>query len=103
MALITMEDIESISPVFKGKFGNKLFLCVFFDRNSNWFYFLGLVNWRLRTLRLPREILNKEGKTVRVGIGEVISVDEQMRVPEADFASMLRSSVYGIVESNNSK
>lgn len=75
----------------------------FFDRNSNWFYFLGLVNWRLRTLRLPREILNKEGKTVRVGIGEVISVDEQMRVPEADFNSMLRSSVYGIVESNNSK
>lgn len=72
----------------------------FFDRNSNWFYFLGLINWRLRTLRLPREILNKEGKTVRLGIGEVISVEEQMRVPEADFASMLRSSVYNIIESN---
>lgn len=74
----------------------------FFDRNSNWFYFLGLINWRLRTLRLPHEILNKEGKTVRLGIGEVISVEEQMRVSEADFAAMLRSSVYGIVESNNS-
>lgn len=72
----------------------------FFDRNSNWFYFLGLVNWKLRTLRLVREILNKEGKTVRLGIGEVISVEEQMRVPDADFAAMLRSSVYGIVESN---
>ena len=24
MALITMEDIEGISPVFKGKFGNEL-------------------------------------------------------------------------------
>jgi len=75
----------------------------FFDRNSIWFYFLGVVNWRLRTLRLPREILNKEGKTVRIGIGEVISVEEQMRVPEADFDAMLRSSVYGIVESNNNK
>lgn len=75
----------------------------FFDRNSNWFYFLGVVNWRLRTLRLPREILNKEGKTVKLGIGEVISVEEQMRVPEADFDAMLRSSVYGIVESNNNK
>lgn len=72
----------------------------FFNRNSNWFYFLGLVNWRLRTLRLPREVLNKIGKTVKLGIGEVISVEEQMCVSEADFASMLRSSVYGIVESN---
>lgn len=75
----------------------------FFDRNSNWFYFLGLINWRLRTLRLPHEILNKEGKTVRLGIGEIISVEEQMRVSEADFAAMLRSSVYGIVESNITK
>lgn len=72
----------------------------FFNRNTNWFYFLGLVNWKLRTLRLPREILNKEGKTVRLGIGEVIGIEEQMEVPEADFAAMLRSSVYGIVESN---
>ena len=72
----------------------------FFNRNTNWFYFLGLINWRLRTLRLPREILNKEGKTVLLGIGEVISVEDQMRIPEADFAAMLRSSVYGIVESN---
>ena len=73
----------------------------FFNQNTNWFYFLGLINWRLRTLRLPREILNKESKKVRLGIGEVISVEKQMRVPEADFAAMLRSSVYGIVESNN--
>lgn len=72
----------------------------FFDRNSNWFYFLGLINWRLRTLRLPREILNKEDKTIKLGIGQVISVKEQMRISEADFASMLRSSVYNIIESN---
>ena len=69
----------------------------FFNRNSNLFYFLGLINWKLRVLRLPREVLNKVGKTVKVGIGEIISVEEQMRIPEADFASMLCSSVYGIV------
>ena len=68
----------------------------FFDRNSDWFYILGLVNWKLRTPRLPREILNKQGKTVRVGIGEVISVDQQTSVPEADFAAMLRAAVYGM-------
>ena len=75
----------------------------FFDRNSNWFYFLGLISWRLRTLRLPREVLNKRCKTVKLGIGEIISVEKQISVPETDFAAMLRSSVYGIVESNNSK
>ena len=75
----------------------------FFNRNSNWFYFLGLVNWRLRTMRLPREVLNKIGKTVKLGIGEIITVEEQTSVPEADFASMLRSSVYDIVESNKNK
>lgn len=68
----------------------------FFDRNSDWFYFLGLVNWKLRTLRLPREILNKKGKRVGVGIGKVISIGQQTSVPEADFAAMLRSAVYGI-------
>lgn len=70
----------------------------FFDRNSDWFYFLGLVNWKLRTLRLPRELLNKQGKTVHLGIGPVIGVEEQLRVPETDFAAMLRSSVYDIVK-----
>ena len=70
----------------------------FFDRNSNWFYFLGLINWKLRTLRLPREILNKEGKTVRLGVGQIINVEEQMGVDEKDFGAMLRSSVDNIVE-----
>ena len=67
----------------------------FFDRNSNLFYFLGLISWKLRVLRLPREILNKQGQTVHLGIGPAISV-EQQRVPEADFAAMLRSAVYSI-------
>lgn len=68
----------------------------FFDRNSNLFYFLGLISWKLRVLRLPREILNKQGQTVHLGIGPAISVEQQQRVPEADFAAMLRSAVYSI-------
>ena len=72
----------------------------FFDRNSDWFYFLGLINWKLRTLRLPCEILNKKGRTVRLGIGRIISVEEQSAVPKEDFASMLRSSVFGIMPDN---
>lgn len=67
----------------------------FFDRNSNLFYFLGLINWKIRTLRLPKEILNKSGKSIRVGIGPVISVEEQQqfRTREA-LGSFLRASVY---------
>ena len=69
----------------------------FFDHNSAFFYFLGLINWRIRTLRLPREIVNKKGKMVRVGIGETLTVEEQMRHAEIeDFGKWLRDSVYGM-------
>lgn len=69
----------------------------FFDRNSSYFYFLGLVNWKVRTLRLPKEVLNKGGKQVRIGIGPVISVGEQQcfRTTES-FGKMLRERVYGM-------
>ncbi|MBQ6771998.1 MAG: 1-acyl-sn-glycerol-3-phosphate acyltransferase [Bacteroidales bacterium] len=63
----------------------------FFDRNSSFFYFLGLISWKVRILRLPREVLNKGGKRVRVGIGPVISVEEQAR---ADLGELLRKAVY---------
>lgn len=69
----------------------------FFDKNSSFFYFLGLLNWRIRTLRLPREILNKEGKTIRLGIGPVVSVEEQGRYTQCEaFGKMLRDAVYNI-------
>lgn len=68
----------------------------FFDRNSNLFYFLGLINWKVRILRLPRELLNKGGKQVRLGIGPVISVEEQKKIPIDAFGKMLRDAVYGM-------
>ena len=69
----------------------------FFDRNSNFFYFLGLINSTVRTTRLPREVLNKKGKPTRVGIGPVISVEEQLALPQPkELCEMLRNSVYGM-------
>ena len=69
----------------------------FFDRNSSYFYFLGLINWKVRTLRLPKEVLNKGGKQVRIGIGSVISVEEQQRfLTTESFGKMLRERVYGM-------
>lgn len=68
----------------------------FLDKNSWFYYSLGLIDWRVRTLRLPREILNKVGKTVRLRIGEAISVEEQLRCTEEDYGLMIRNSVYNL-------
>lgn len=68
----------------------------FYDRNSNFFYFLGLLGWKIRSLRLPKEILNKKGKLVRVGIGEIITVKQQQQCSSESFTSMLRESVYNM-------
>ena len=67
----------------------------FYGRNSLWYYLLGLLDWRIRILRLPREVTNKRGHEIRVGIGETLSVEEQLRHPDpADFGAWLRASVY---------
>lgn len=69
----------------------------FFDRNSIWFYFLGLIDWKIRLLRLPHEALNKKGRRIRVGIGETLTVEEQLRHTDpVDFGEWLRESVYGM-------
>lgn len=67
----------------------------FFDRNSSFFYFLGLINWRIRTLRLPYEVFNKRDRELRMGIGNLISVEEQKQFTDiAALGSFLRKSVY---------
>ena len=67
----------------------------FFDRNTAFFYFLGMINWKIRVLRLPHELLNKKGKVARVGIGEVITPEMQDACKDMDeYTAMLRSSVY---------
>ena len=67
----------------------------FLDRNSAFFYFLGLINWKIRTLRLPKEVINKEGSTIRVAVGETISVAQQDQHKDfKGFRDLLRNSVY---------
>jgi len=67
----------------------------FFDRNSSFFYFLGLINWRIRALRLPYEVFNKRDRELRMGIGNIISVEEQKQFTDiAALESFLRKSVY---------
>ena len=67
----------------------------FLDRNSAFFYFLGLINWKIRTLRLPKEVINKEGSTITVAVGETISVARQDQHKDfKGFRDLLRNSVY---------
>ncbi len=67
----------------------------FFDKNSAFFYFLGLINWRIRLLRLPSEVFNKKGQEIRLGIGNIVSPkeQEQFKSPEA-LGVFLRKAVY---------
>lgn len=67
----------------------------FFNLNSPLFYFLGLVNWKIRLFRMPHEVFNKKKHMPRIGIGNLISVDEQKRYPDAgSLGKYLRKTVY---------
>ena len=67
----------------------------FFDGNSPFFYFLGTINWRIRLIRMPREVFNKSKQYPRLGIGKLISVEEQLNYKEPeDLCTFLRDSVY---------
>lgn len=66
----------------------------FFDRNSWFYYGLGLIDYRVRFARLFHEIFNKRGSHPRVGIGPTLSIETLDAVPDDGFKAFLRSSVY---------
>ena len=51
----------------------------FHGHNSVLSYILGALDWRLRTLRLPKEVFRKYGADVHISIGDPISVERQSR------------------------
>ena len=69
----------------------------FLDGNSLFYYLLGLIDWRVRLLRLPSEMLNKNGKTIRLAMGPVIGPEKigDARTPE-ELRDLLRASVYSL-------
>ena len=67
----------------------------FFDRNSRFYYALGLIDYRVRFIRLFHEVFTKRGTCPRVGIGVPIPVEEQEQYTDLQaFKAFLRSSVY---------
>lgn len=69
----------------------------FLDRNSDFYYSLGLIDWRVRLLRLPGEVFNKRGKRTRIAIGEIITPEVQKEFDDiGDFRDYLRNKVYNL-------
>jgi len=66
----------------------------FFDHNTWFYYALGLLDYRIRFVRLFHELFNKRGTHPRMGIGEIITVEQQDAVSDADYTDFLRRSVY---------
>ena len=73
----------------------------FADRNSMFYYLLGLIHYKLRFTRLFHEVFNKKGSHPRVIIGPTISVEAQKAIPEDQFKQFLRDSVYSIPVPHN--
>ncbi len=67
----------------------------FHGHNSTFFNILGIIDWRLRTLRLPKEIFRARNKEVHVSIGTPISVEEQNRYNSLEsLGAFLRAETY---------
>jgi putative hemolysin len=63
--------------------------------NSLLFHVLGLINPRLRNVKLPSEILNKKDKKITVRIGGAIRTDEQKEFSDIhEFGRYLRTRTY---------
>ena len=74
----------------------------FLDRNSKFYYALGLINFKVRLARLCHELYNKRGETPRVVIGAPISVEEQDSFNDiGEFKDFLRSSVYSLQDTGD--
>lgn len=68
---------------------------VLFDfLNTRFFYWLGTIDWRIRTLRMPAEAFNKRGKTVDVYIGQPIYPEEIKDMTDDELAQFLYNKTY---------
>lgn len=71
---------------------------IFFHGGNSWlFNLLGVIDWRLRTLRLPRELFRKYGTEVHVSVGDPISVERQNKCSTVEeLSDLLRGETYAL-------
>lgn len=64
--------------------------------NTKFFYWLGQIDWRIRTLRIPAEAFNKRGKTFDVYLGNPIPPETIQAIDNDDqLAEFLYNKTYG--------
>jgi len=67
----------------------------FFNKNSLFFYFLGILDWRIRMIRMPYELFNKQKHKSHIGIGKIISVEELSVFSDSkSLGKFLQESIY---------
>ena len=67
----------------------------FHCKNSTFCNILGKIDWRLRTMRLPRELFSSYHKDIRVSFGQPISVEQQNQFPTLqELGKFLRDKTY---------
>lgn len=71
---------------------------IFFHGHNSWvFNALGIIDWRLRSMQLPREVMRAYGREVHVSIGDPISVERQNRCETIEALSdLLRGETYAL-------
>lgn len=71
----------------------------FHGHNSLFFTILGMIDWRLRTLRLPAEVFRRKGDTFRVSVGKPIMPNEQARyATPQELGIFLKQATYAMRE-----
>ncbi|MBR1881455.1 MAG: lysophospholipid acyltransferase family protein [Muribaculaceae bacterium] len=69
----------------------------FHGHNSPWFTILGMIDWRLRTLRLPAEVFRRKGDTFRVSVGRPIMPEVQAQYESVDaLGQFLKQQTYAM-------
>jgi putative hemolysin len=69
----------------------------FHGTNTRWVNLLGKINPILRSAKLPSELFNKKGRTIKIRIGTPITVKEQSDFKDiSQFGRYLRARVYSL-------
>lgn len=73
---------------------------MYFSGKNSWFFnFLDLIDWRLRSLRLGHEVYNKKGKTIYIRFGNPILPEEQDGYADINkLGEFLKSRTYSLAK-----
>lgn len=69
----------------------------FHGHNSTFFNILGMIDWRLRTLRLPKELFRKRNTELHISVGDPIYPDEIALYPDlGELGNLLRTHTFDL-------